>query len=285
MTTDQVEAIHREGLVSGDNVLVQAQNMVGLVCGRDLGDPDWIDHRGRQRPVRWLQNAVAYQAVAEASGQGAAAAAAAYVPGAQSISNGDVHITFRGTAGNELTGLTGLASTAIQRLSWMSGFRSVQAAPFSSVSSVRPGVRFLAPGQSTRWTTISVNLARVAVLMSIPLATTTVTLLAPSNPPVDAGDDWATAPDPETGYTPVATGIRAHFSASGQSSFGFGQYVSEGNIEQLRYELLADPCALAADMRVRDEATGLEYDVAWVTPKAALIPHVVASVTRSVGTP
>lgn len=125
----------------------------------------------------------------------------------------------------------------------------------------------------------------------IPLPTTTITLLAPIEPP-DPGadveaDDWGVGADPETGYEPVAFGIRAHLSnrVNVTQPSAFGQFTSAGNTEQLKYRLIADVCELKADMRVRDERTGLEYDVAWVVPRPPPMPHMVASLTKSVGVP
>jgi hypothetical protein len=117
----------------------------------------------------------------------------------------------------------------------------------------------------------------------IPAPTTLVTLLKPREGDSDS-DDWGTAPDPETGYEAVATGIRAHFSGSGSGSTTSSSADASGGSVLLRYRLLCDPCALATDMRVRDERTGLVYDVAWVTPKPEPLSHLVASVTRSTGT-
>lgn len=115
----------------------------------------------------------------------------------------------------------------------------------------------------------------------IPIATTRVTLLQPGGGSTsDDTDDWGGAPDPETGYSPAATGVRAHLSAPS----ALATHQGEGSTVVTEFRMLTDPCALADNMRVRDETTGLEYDVAWVLPRPALISHVVAGLTRSVGT-
>jgi hypothetical protein len=125
--------------------------------------------------------------------------------------------------------------------------------------------------------------------MTVPLATTTITLLAPikdAATPSDA-DDWGTGADPETGFEVTETGVRAHLSSRSSSiaPTAFGQFTPAGNTEQLKFRLVCDPCSLQAAMRVKDETTGLTYDVAWVTPRPEPLRHLVASITRSYGTP
>lgn len=117
--------------------------------------------------------------------------------------------------------------------------------------------------------------------MAILLATTTVSLLGvteddlPSDP-----DDWGGAPDPTTGYAPVASGIRAHLSApSGAAAFS-----SEGSSVTAQYRLIADPCAIADNMRIRDEMTGLEYQVDWSMTRTEPMAHVIAGVSRTTAT-
>jgi hypothetical protein len=120
----------------------------------------------------------------------------------------------------------------------------------------------------------------------IPLPTTTITLLAPV-PPEDQEDDWGTGPDPASGFTAVASGVRAHLSSRMNiaTPSAFGQFTSGGNTQQLKFRMICDPCELTPDMRVLDETTGEEYDVAWVMPRPEPMSHIVSSVTRSIGTP
>jgi hypothetical protein len=119
--------------------------------------------------------------------------------------------------------------------------------------------------------------------MALPFPTTRISLLQPRDADSDS-DDWGTAPDPDGGYGVVASGIRAHLSGSGSGSATSSSSGGEGGSELVRYRLLCDPCELAANMRVRDDVTGLVYDVAWVTPRPEPMSHLVAGVTRSTGT-
>lgn len=123
--------------------------------------------------------------------------------------------------------------------------------------------------------------------MSIPLPTTTISLLAPKNDGDTEAEDWGVGADPETGFEVVASGIRAHFNSriNVATPSAFGQFTSGGNTEQLKYRLITDPCDIRADMRVMDESTGIEYDVAWVMQRPAPMQHTIASVTHSTGTP
>jgi hypothetical protein len=111
-------------------------------------------------------------------------------------------------------------------------------------------------------------------------STTTVSLLAASEDDVPGDpDDWGGAPDPQTGYLRVAEGIRAHLSAPSANA-NFGQ---EGSTVTVQYRLLVDPCPLGDNMRVRDESTGLEYQVDWTLPRPEPLAHVVAGLTRVTG--
>lgn len=113
--------------------------------------------------------------------------------------------------------------------------------------------------------------------MAILWPTTTIALLAASEDDMPGSpDDWGGAPDPETGYSKVAGGIRAHLSApSGAAAFS-----QEGNSVTAQYRLIADPCAIADNMRIRDELTGLEYQVDWALPRPEPLAHVIAGVSR-----
>jgi hypothetical protein len=117
--------------VSTSNV-ARAQADVGLACARDLAEVGWLAELS-SADYYWLTLAVAYQAAAVAAqdeGLGAL-----YVPGASSVANGDIRITYRdtsaGSGGTEPSGVTGQAGVAVSRLSWMRPFRSIQAQPFS----------------------------------------------------------------------------------------------------------------------------------------------------------
>jgi hypothetical protein len=118
-------------------------------------------------------------------------------------------------------------------------------------------------------------------MVSILWPTTTIALLAATqdDSPDDA-DDWGGAPDPETGYTKVATGIRAHLSAPNAAA----SFASEGSSVTAQYRLLADPCDIIDNMRIRDEVTGLEYQVDWCLPRPEPMAHVVAGISRTTST-
>lgn len=122
--------------------------------------------------------------------------------------------------------------------------------------------------------------------MAIPLPTTRVTLLKPKVADTVASD-WGVGEDPTDGFEVFMTGIRGHFNArvNVATPSAFGQSTSSGNIEQLKFRLLLDPCPITADMRVRDETTGEEFDVAWVMQRPPPARHTVCSVTHSTGTP
>ena len=113
------------------------------------------------------------------------------------------------------------------------------------------------------------------------LASTTISLLGTIEDDVPGDpDDWGGAPDPETGYGVVAKGIRAHLSApSGAAAFS-----QEGSSVTAQYRLLADPCAITDNMRIRDEVTGLEYQVDWSMTRPAPMAHVIAGVSRATST-
>jgi hypothetical protein len=117
--------------------------------------------------------------------------------------------------------------------------------------------------------------------VSILFATTQVSLLSPAEDDLpDSDDDWGGAPDPETGYATVARGIRAHLSAPSASA----TFAQEGSSVAAQFRLLVDPCAIAENMRVKDEVTGLEYQVDWCLPRPEPMAHVVAGVSRATGT-
>ena len=115
----------------------------------------------------------------------------------------------------------------------------------------------------------------------IPIATTTVALLAPKGGAVDTdAEDWGTGADLETDFNEVASGIRAHLSGASSSYTSS----SSGGTELIRHKLLCDPCELRPDMYVKDESTELVYAVGWVTPRPEPLAHLVATLTRSTGT-
>lgn len=125
----------------------RAQAIVGLACGRNLNDTDWLATLSTTDSY-WLSLATAYQAVEVRAAQ--EGVVFPYVPGASSISTGDVSVSYRADANSDVVGLGNLARTAVSRLSWLRSFRSVQAAPFTR-DPLRPSVwRNLTPDR-TGW--------------------------------------------------------------------------------------------------------------------------------------
>jgi hypothetical protein len=113
------------------------------------------------------------------------------------------------------------------------------------------------------------------------LATTTVGLLAAHEDDVPGDpDDWGGAPDPTTGYSKVATGIRAHLSAPSAAA----AFSSEGSSVTAQYRMIADPCRIEDNMRVVDELTGLQYQVDWSMARGEPMAHVIAGLSRTTGT-
>lgn len=94
--------------------------------------------------------------------------------------------------------------------------------------------------------------------MTIPLATTTVTIERQTAPT----DAW---PDDPPVYDVIATGVRAHFPATRIS----GTESGDGNVRsELNARLLTDPCDLQHLDRVTDETTGVVWEVSWVLDRS-----------------
>jgi hypothetical protein len=134
VTPVQVEAWTSVSVSQSD--VVKAQGLVGLVTGRDLTDAVWL-LGVNDRDLFWLQQAVAWQASEHPEG-GGVSVALPYVPGASSIANGDVSISYREDSGDELSNLVANARLAIKKLSWMRPVRSVSATPFLSNRPTQP---------------------------------------------------------------------------------------------------------------------------------------------------
>ena len=118
--------------------------------------------------------------------------------------------------------------------------------------------------------------------MTIPLATTTITVKRP--PPADDGADPYDAKSP---MVIVVSGVRALFSSpSGGASIGGGEHGDTGSQESVGWHLLVDPCDLRHTDTVYDDTTGRAYAVAWA--KARVDPdvelnHFVAGVNEVQG--
>lgn len=113
--------------VSGVDV-VRAQGFVGLVVGRDLTDVAWL-LTVSTRDQFWLRQAIAWQA-SEHPADSVVAVSLPYIPGASSITNGDVSISYRDDSSGELANLCANARLAVNKLSWLRPVRSVSATPF-----------------------------------------------------------------------------------------------------------------------------------------------------------
>jgi hypothetical protein len=106
--------------------------------------------------------------------------------------------------------------------------------------------------------------------MSIPVATTTISILASSQ------DGTKDRRDPPT-YTVESTGIRAVIGSPGGS-----ELVSAGTSEQKTFRLNADPCDLDHTKRVRDDTTGETYEVVWFAQRDGFgLTHTVADIRQS----
>lgn len=134
VTPAQVEAWTNVSVSQGD--VVRAQGLICLVVGRDLTDTVWLADVSNQDTF-WLQQAVAWQA-AEHPQNDAPLILLPYVPGASSIANGDVSISYRDDSGDELSTLAANAKMAVKRLSWLRPVRSMSATPFLSNRPPRP---------------------------------------------------------------------------------------------------------------------------------------------------
>lgn len=102
----------------------------------------------------------------------------------------------------------------------------------------------------------------------IPVATTTITILATTGDPYE-----------ESAPTVVASGIRAHIGQPGGSEIRGG-----GSQSDVSDKLDADPCTLDHTMQVRDDTTGVVFDVVWVRDRRGLgLDHIEAGLRQVVG--
>lgn len=102
----------------------------------------------------------------------------------------------------------------------------------------------------------------------IPLATTTITVLAPT------GDAYERGTPSE-----VFTGVRAHIGEPGGSDLRTGT-----DQEQVDARLDADPIALTKDHLVVDDTTGETYEVVWTRRRVGLgLDHTVAGLHATKG--
>ena len=137
VTPQQVEAWTNVSVCNGD--VVRAQGVICLVGRpRPHRPADWLDEASRTRICSGCSR--------RSPGRRASTrrtrrvyVALPYIPGASSIANGDVSITFRDDAQYELVNLAGNAQARrASRLSWMKPVRSVSATPFLSNRGPQP---------------------------------------------------------------------------------------------------------------------------------------------------
>lgn len=94
--------------------------------------------------------------------------------------------------------------------------------------------------------------------MSIPLATTTITVERRQAPASD-DDPWDTADDTAADeFVPVAQAVRAVISVRERQ-----QPTGPGDSESVTFSLQCDPCDLTYLDQVTDDNTGQAYEVAW----------------------
>lgn len=94
--------------------------------------------------------------------------------------------------------------------------------------------------------------------MSIPLATTTITVSRPST----SSDDYY---DVRTAGTVVALNVRAHISEPSGIEGLIG-----GRTEQTRFPFNSDICDVGGNDLVTDDVTGDIYEVIWVRKRLGL---------------
>lgn len=105
--------------------------------------------------------------------------------------------------------------------------------------------------------------------MTIPIASTTISILRA--PEQDDG-----YPDTEPVYVTVTTGVSAHLSRP------HGNESDLGERTMLRVRLICNPCDLRHTDLVRDEQTGLVWQVDWVQlrTQGTITDHLVAGLHR-----
>lgn len=94
--------------------------------------------------------------------------------------------------------------------------------------------------------------------MTIPIATTTISVKRPDSASDGSTDPWAYPDDPAPAEASVVhTGVRAVISAGG------GRSIGPGDNEAIEFSLVCDPVAITHRDVVIDEVTGQEFEVTW----------------------
>jgi hypothetical protein len=123
--------------------------------------------------------------------------------------------------------------------------------------------------------------------MSIPIATTTITVRRPTSAQQSA-DPWSDGYEDAPGVPSaiggqgaiVAQAVRATISTGSARGSGNG-----GESETVEFRLVCDPTPISYLDEVTDESTGTIYFVAWAntTPGIAGLGHTVAGITTTKG--
>lgn len=126
VTPAQVEAWTGTSVSNGD--VVRAQGIISLVVGRNLNDAVWYAGLSPNDQF-WLQQGVGWQASEHPEGT-AVDVSLPYIPGATSISNGDISIGYSEGSTDDYAELAANAKLALKRLSWLRPVRTYSAQPF-----------------------------------------------------------------------------------------------------------------------------------------------------------
>jgi hypothetical protein len=138
------------------NDIARAQGDIMLVVGRDLTNSAWLSSLAYTDQF-WLRMAVAQEAAERAQAPVSGAITASTVPGAVSVTNGDVSVTFAeaavtGSLNGPALGIR--AVSAIKKLTWMRPTRTLYATPFLSDYPFPPYEGWIANGHAdlpTMW--------------------------------------------------------------------------------------------------------------------------------------
>lgn len=117
----------------------------------------------------------------------------------------------------------------------------------------------------------------------IPLATTTIDILRDMTPADDNEYDSNHSSQPVSKQVVTARGIRACINTPLRPREDMGSTGTEQ--VRLRVKMQCDPCDLTHLDEVRDNKTGLIYNVMWVLPRAELgIKYMQCEITLAEGT-
>lgn len=111
----------------------------------------------------------------------------------------------------------------------------------------------------------------------IPVATTTITVLR--RPTLDGDGNVIDPYDAQPAPAVLASNVRAHISTPSGSERTAG-----GSETTVQWRLDCDPTDMAHTDQVRDDSTGVVYDVTWVAERRGFgLDHLVADLRRVEG--